>query len=171
MSSGPVADHDKVDLTRLPPVSMVTGWWDLFLTEQLRDYAAIRAAGVTARLTVGPWLHGDPGEVKATTIEDIAWLDHHLNGGPPPARCAGPAVPAARRRLAGLRPVAAARHRATDYHLSASGQLNQELESGDSPPATFVYNPADPTPSAGGPLLQRPGKQTDNARSRPGRTS
>src|SRR5438552_541097 len=25
------ADHDQADLGRLPPVSMVTGWWDLFL--------------------------------------------------------------------------------------------------------------------------------------------
>ena len=29
-------------------------------------------------------------------------------------------------------------------------------------PDTFVYDPADPTPSAGGPLLQPPGKQVDN---------
>ena len=54
------ADHDGADLARLPPVSMVTGWWDLFLPGQLRDYQAIRAAGVPARITVGPWLHGDP---------------------------------------------------------------------------------------------------------------
>lgn len=30
-------------------------------------------------------------------------------------------------------------------------------------PAWFVYDPADPTPSAGGPVLQPPGKQVDNA--------
>src|SRR5580658_2382183 len=30
------ADHDHADLTRLPPASMVTGWWDLFLPQQLR---------------------------------------------------------------------------------------------------------------------------------------
>jgi uncharacterized protein len=78
------ADHDRASLSRLPPVSMVTGWWDLFLPGQLRDYQAIRAAGVTARLTIGPWLHGDPGELKEMTRQDVAWLDHHLRGGPPP---------------------------------------------------------------------------------------
>ena len=83
-------DHDSADLTRMPPVSMVTGWWDLFLPEQLRDYAALRAAGVSARLTVGPWLHGEPGELRAITQQDIAWLSHHLAGGPPqPARRCG----------------------------------------------------------------------------------
>src|ERR1700722_14398517 len=79
------ADHDTADLTRLPPVSMVTGWWDLFLAEQLRDYAAVRAAGIMATLTVGPWLHAEPGEIKAIVQQDVAWLSHHLNGAPAPA--------------------------------------------------------------------------------------
>ena len=78
-------DHDGADLTRLPPVSMVTGWWDLFLPGQLRDFAAIRAAGVPARIVVGPWLHGEPAELKEITRQDIAWLDHHLRGGPEPS--------------------------------------------------------------------------------------
>jgi|CZKW01.1.fsa_nt_gi hypothetical protein len=37
-----------------------------------------------ARITVGPWLHGDPGELKIITQQDIAWLDHHPGGGLPP---------------------------------------------------------------------------------------
>ena len=92
------ADHDRADLSRLPPVSMVTGWWDLFLPGQLRDYAAIRAAGVTARITVGPWLHGEPGELK-----EITAAGRRL-AGPPSAR--RPA--AAGRAGAGLPP--AGRH-------------------------------------------------------------
>jgi uncharacterized protein len=156
------ADHDRADLTRLPPASMVTGWWDLFLPEQLRDYAAIRAAGVTARVTVGPWLHGDPGELLAMARQDIAWLDHHLRGGPPP-----PGAPVrlflqqAARWLdfAEWPPPAALR---TAYYLRAGGRLSLDPEPGPAPPDTFVYNPADPTPSAGGPFLLRPGKQADN---------
>ena len=87
--SGRRADHDQAELTRFPPVNMVTGWWDLFLPAQLTDYAALRAAGVPARLTVGPWLHGEPGELRAIVRSDVAWLDHHLRGGPAPrgSRC------------------------------------------------------------------------------------
>jgi uncharacterized protein len=156
------ADHHRADLTRLPPVSMVTGWWDLFVREQLRDYAAIRAAGVSARITVGPWLHGDPGELREITRQDIAWLDHHLRGGPPP-----PGAPVrvflqntgSWLEFGQWPPPAAV---ATAYYLRPSGALSLDPEPGDAPPGTFVYNPADPTPSAGGPLLQRPAKQADN---------
>jgi uncharacterized protein len=157
------ADHDGADLARLPPVSMVTGWWDLFLPLQLRDYAAIRAADVTVRLIVGPWLHGDPGELKAAAVQDIAWLDHYLHGGPPP-----PGAPVrvflqqagAWLDLEEWPPPAAV---ATAYYLRAPGRLSRDAEPGDAPPGAFVYNPADPTPTVGGPMLQRPGKQADNA--------
>jgi uncharacterized protein len=157
------ADHDQADLTRLPPTSMVTGWWDLFLPEQLRDYAAIRAAGVTARLIVGPWLHGEPGELKAMTQQDIAWLEHHLRAGPVP-----PGAPVhVYLQMAGTwldfedwPPPAAV---GTPYYLRAAGGLSLDAEPGDAVPGTFIYDPADPTPSAGGPLLEPPGKQADNA--------
>ena len=97
------ADHDRADLSQLPPVNMVTGWWDLFLPGQLRDYQAIRAAGVTARITVRPWLHGEPGELKEITRQDVAWLDHHLRGGPAPPGRAGAGLPPAGGHLARFR--------------------------------------------------------------------
>ncbi len=157
------ADHDGADLSRLPPVSMVTGWWDLFLPAQLRDYAAIRTAGVPARITIGPWLHAEPGELRMIVKQDIAWLEHNLGGGPPPP---GPPVRAflqvADTWLDFDRwpPADCA---GTAYYLRAVGGLSQDAEPGDAAAATFSYNPADPTPSAGGPLLQPPGKQVDNA--------
>ncbi|HEY2268147.1 MAG TPA: CocE/NonD family hydrolase, partial [Streptosporangiaceae bacterium] len=155
-------DHDHADLTRMPPVSMVTGWWDLFLPLQLRDFTALQAAGGTAQLIVGPWLHGEPAEVKAITGQDIAWLEHHLNGGPPPP---GPPVRVFLQQAGtwlefGQWPPATV---TTAYYLRASGGLALDAEPGDAPPDTFVYDPADPTPSVGGPLLQPPGKQVDNA--------
>jgi uncharacterized protein len=157
------ADHDGADLTRLPPVSMVTGWWDLFAPGQLRDYMAIRSAGGTARIIVGPWLHGEPGELKAIIQQDAAWLDHHLNGGPlPPGAPVRVFLQQAGRWLdfADWPPAAAVN---TPYYLRVSGALRLDAEPGDAPPHTFVYDPADPTPSKGGPLLQPPGKQVDNA--------
>jgi putative CocE/NonD family hydrolase len=156
-------DHESSDLTRLPPVSMVTGWWDLFLPGQLRDYAAIRAAGVMATLTVGPWLHGERGELRRLLQQDVAWLDHHLNGGPPPS--GAPVRVFLQHSGTWLDfetwpPPAAA---GTAYYLRVAGSLSPDAEPGHAASETFVYDPADPTPSAGGPLLYPPGKQVDNA--------
>jgi len=156
------ADHDDADLTRLPPTSMVTGWWDLFLPQQLTDYAAIRAAGVPARLRVGPWLHGEPGELKMIMGEDIGWLDHYLRGGPAPS---GPPVRVFLQvadtwlDFEEWPPKAA---EAADYYLRASGALSLDPEPGAAAPAEFVFDPAVPTPSPGGPLLSPPGKQANN---------
>jgi putative CocE/NonD family hydrolase len=156
------ADHDEADLSRLPPVSMVTGWWDLFLPEQLRDYAALRAAGVTTQLIIGPWLHGDPGELKAAVQQDVAWLEHYLADGPPPS---GPPVLLFLQNadiwldFDGWPPPDMA---ATTFYLRPGGRLTPDAEPGDANSAVFVYDPSDPTPSVGGPMLQRPGKQADN---------
>jgi putative CocE/NonD family hydrolase len=157
-----VADHDGADLAKLPPVSMVTGWWDLFISEQLRDYAAIRAAGVEARLLVGPWLHGEPGELRAAMQADVAWLRQHLSGEPAPA---GPRVRVYLQHADSWLdfdewpPPAAP----TAHYLRPDGALATAAEHGAAAPASFVYDPADPTPTVGGPVLQPPGKQADNA--------
>ena len=154
-------DHQDADLSRMPPASMVTGWWDLFLLEQLRDYAALRAAGVEVRLTIGPWLHGEPAELKATAQQDIAWLSRHLAGAPAQS---GPPVRAFLQHGDGWLefdqwpPPATP----TSFYLRTAGRLASDSEPGNPMPAWFVYDPADPTPSAGGPVLSPPGKQTDN---------
>jgi uncharacterized protein len=156
------ANHHDADLSRLPPVSMVTGWWDLFIAEQLRDFAAIRAAGVDARLMVGPWQHGEPGELRFVAQQDVAWLKHHLCGEPRPA---GPRVRLYLQQadtwldFEDWPPPASP----TTWFLRPGGDLTSDPEPADAPPASFVYDPADPTPTVGGPLLQPPGKQADNA--------
>jgi len=157
------ADHDRADLTRLPPVNMVSGWWDLFVPLQLRDFTAIRAAGGTARIVIGPWLHGEPAELKAMMQSDVEWLSHQLDGGAPPP---GAPVRVFLQRagswleLDSWPPPGAV---ATAWYLRSSGGLSPSAPpGGGDAPDTFVYDPADPTPSAGGPLLEPPGKQVDN---------
>lgn len=157
------ADHDEADLSKLPPVSMVTGWWDLFLPEQLRDYAAIRAAGVPARLVVGPWLHGEPGEFKAISQEDTSWLRYHLGDGPAPSGLPVRVFLQQTKKWLAFPEWPPPQHEQVNHYLRAEGGLAREAEPGDEKPGWFVYDPADPTPSVGGPVLQPPGKQADNA--------
>lgn len=157
-----VADHDDADLTRMPPVNVVTGWWDLFAAGQLTDVGRLHAAGVPARITVGPWLHGEPGELRAVLRSDAEWLDHHLRGGPAPT---GAPVRLYLQQAgtwleAGSWPPP--RSREIVHHLRAGGGLTEDADSADAPPGRFTYDPADPTPTVGGPLLKPPGKQADN---------
>jgi hypothetical protein len=123
---------------------------------------AIRAAGVEARLIVGPWLHAEPGELKAITQSDISWLRHHLSGAPAPA---GPRVRVYLQQAGTWLDFEDWPPPATHavYYLRPDGGLTLDAEPGDQAPASFVYDPADPTPTAGGPVLQPPGKQVDNA--------
>ena len=103
---------DPVDfgrhLDKVPPASLVGGWYDLFLPAQVADYEALRGAGRPARLTIGPWTHASPGLFAETVRDGPKWFDEQL--GTPP----GPGVPGTRARLrdgvanlAGLLPVAA----------------------------------------------------------------
>lgn len=157
-----VADHDRQDLSGLPPVNMVTGWWDLFLAGQLADFQALQQAGVAARILVGPWQHGEPAEIKEILRSDAVWLHHHLNGGPAPE---GAPVRVRLQKTdrwldfqewppSGLEPVT--------LHLQADHTLSAEIPPGPAAPTAFTYDPADPTPGPAGPLLHGGGKQVDN---------
>ncbi|MEU7924856.1 CocE/NonD family hydrolase [Micromonospora sp. NPDC049107] len=146
---------DRVARVRAPVV-MVTGWHDIFLPAQLDDYATLRATGARPRLVIGPWTHGSPGLFVAALREGLTWLDEHLDGpldDEPPRRAApvrlhvgGPG--GGWRDLPDWPPPTVG----TAWHLHPGGELAVR------PPVAstadgFRYDPADPTPSLGGPLL------------------
>lgn len=146
------------------PVHMVGGWHDLFLYSQLEDYAAMRAAGRTPYLTIGPWLHSDPAALGAGMTEALAWFRAHVTGDrsglrEQPVRLyvqgSGEWRDFPQWPPAGYRPQA--------WYLRAGGGLAPDPP-GASPPDRFRYDPADPTPGVGGPLLDRgAGGPKDNA--------
>ncbi|PZF98927.1 CocE/NonD family hydrolase [Micromonospora deserti] len=134
------------------PVAMVSGWHDIFLPAQLRDFAALRAAGARPRLTVGPWTHGSPGLFVAALREGLDWLDEHLAGRPAsrtaPVRLHVGGVGGGWRDLPDWPPPATP----TRWYLHPGGGLATAAPV-PSAPHRFWYDPADPTPSLGGPLL------------------
>ena len=152
------------------PVLFVTGWQDLFLEQTLEQYGRLRSRGVTTGLTIGPWTHSQMMTKAGTTVirESLEWLGTHLGG-------------AAAQRPASVR-----------IHLAGSPDGVGWLDLADWPPpmpehvlypqpagrladtapdaasdaetttATFVYNPADPTPTVGGRLLSPAGGYRDD---------
>lgn len=142
------------------PVAMVTGWHDIFLPAQLADYAALRAAGGRPYLTIGPWTHGGPRLLGASVREGLLWLRAHLageHGGlrAAPVRIHVGGAGGGWRDLPAWPPPAAR----TAWHLHAGGGLATRAPR-PSRADGFWYDPSDPTPSLGGPLLvaQRAGR-------------
>ncbi|MEU7560069.1 CocE/NonD family hydrolase [Streptomyces eurythermus] len=147
------------------PTALITGWHDALADQTFEQYARLRRAGCETALLVGPWTHtsalqrGWP-EVFA---ESLAWLRAHL--------CADPS---------GLRPTTVRAHvggenawrdlddwppaaTATPWYPAPGGQLVRQAPTGSAPLTTFRYDPADPTPSLGGPLLSRTAGPRDNS--------
>ncbi|MFE9869170.1 CocE/NonD family hydrolase [Micromonospora sp. NPDC005686] len=139
---------DRITEVRAP-VAMVSGWQDIFLPAQLDDYARLRAAGARVRLVVGPWTHGSPGLLLASLREGVDWLDTHLAGRPAPPRAPVRVhVGGGWRDLPDWPPPATP----VRWYLRSGGALApQPQERGT--PDRIRYDPADPTPSLGGPLL------------------
>jgi putative CocE/NonD family hydrolase len=149
MRAGAALDRVQV------PVLLISGWQDLFLAQTLDQYARLRGRGVEVAFTAGPWKHVDLVGKGAPVVlrEALDWLGSHLAGGP--LRRHGGAV---RVRLSGDGgwrdladwPPAAQSH---VLHLHPGGGLAGTPPPDDTPPSTFTYDPADPTPTVGGPLL------------------
>ncbi len=139
----------KIDV----PVHLLGGWYDLFLPGLLRNYAALRQVGKRPRLTIGPWSHEDPGWMDPATRESLAFFDAHVGG-----KRGGLRAEPVRAYVTGAEgwrdypdfpPPSVRRER---WHLFAAGRLAPETPEG-SPPDRYRYDPADPTPSVGGPLF------------------
>lgn len=158
------------------PVSMVTGWHDIFLPAQLADYAALRAAGRRPRLVVGPWTHGSPGLFVTAAREAVRFFGAHLDDGPPgdeppDAELPDPELSDDELPAGGSQPVAGPPVRVhvagagwrelddwpppatpTPWYLWPGGRLDRAVPPA-SEPDRHRYDPADPTPSLGGALL------------------
>lgn len=151
------------------PVQMITGWFDSFLPWQLDDFASLQRADRPRQLIIGPWSHTQEGLTAAGTREGLAWLRGHLLGDP---RLIEPVTVrlfvTGERSGGGWRdferwpPVDAAPRR---LWLHSGDQL-----AWDPPPAgaaasrRYRYDPADPTPSVGGPVMVTSRPVRDNRR-------
>jgi hypothetical protein len=140
-------------LDTVPPASFIGGWYDLFLKAQVEDYEALRHAGRSARLTIGPWTHTSPALFAETVRDGPRWLDSQLGVGGTERQDAP-----VRLFVMGSRtwqefsmwPPAGENER---WYLGRGGTLTLVPPIGEVAPSRYHYNPHDPTPSVGGPSL------------------
>jgi putative CocE/NonD family hydrolase len=140
------------------PVQLIGGWYDIFLPWMLEDFSALHAAGREPQLVIGPWTHTAPGLTAAGIREGIAWLRGRLLDDDRLARPAGVRVfvtgersGGGWRELSGWPPPGTAELR---LWLDDEGRLAREQPARTPSTADrYRYDPANPTPSLGGPVL------------------
>lgn len=148
------------------PVSFVGGWYDILLPWMVADFEALQAAGHAPRLLIGPWSHTSPGLTAASERDGVAWLRAHLLGddrlvssAPVRVMITGERTGGGWRDLSAWPPLGTGQRR---LFLDDGGTLS------DRPATTpgadgYRYDPADPTPSLGGPVLLERSAVVDNA--------
>ncbi|MHB1875699.1 MAG: CocE/NonD family hydrolase, partial [Streptosporangiaceae bacterium] len=146
------------------PVHLMTGWHDILLDQNLEQYRRLRALGRPVRLLIGPWTHTSPFDEGLPVIFPAAldWLRAHLldpaaAGGGPPGGPVGSDGPPVRVYVTGANqwrdlPDWPPPARPAQWFTDADGSLRPR------PPAALSasglrYDPAAPTPSVGGQVL------------------
>jgi uncharacterized protein len=140
------------------PVQLIGGWYDIFLPWMLEDFCALQAAGREAQLIIGPWTHTAPGGLTAGIRDGLGWLRAQLLGDDrlvAPARVrvrvTGERAGTGWRELATWPPPGTAEHR---LWLSGENRLDEHPPADPTGPGDrYRYDPSDPTPSVGGPVL------------------
>ena len=148
----PLQLHQALERTEIP-VLLLSGWQDLFLEQTLAQYQRLHERGVPVAATIGPWTHSHMMTKGAPTVirESLDWLGAHLadtrrvTRKPMRIHINGHGwqdldewPPAMREHVLYLRP---------------AGHLGATAPSQDTPPSSFTFYPADPTPTIGGRLL------------------
>ena len=171
--------HPAIDT----PIFHIGGWFDIFIAGTLKNFMGLRAnarsgaARDAQRLLVGPWIHSPANMLKPTqgevnfgaaSVRDynemrLPWFDHWLKGIPngvmdePPVQLF--VMGENRWRTADTYPLPGTRYQA--WHFRTGGALAPAPPTGDEPADSFVYDPADPTPTLGGPTLYMPAGPLD----------
>ncbi|MCU7725161.1 CocE/NonD family hydrolase [Actinoplanes sp. KI2] len=142
------------------PILLHSGWQDLFLQQTIEQYERLHARGVDVALTVGPWTHTEVIGRGASILipETLDWLGAKLRG-----------EPLRRAHRVRVQVTGARDWRESDawppptrelaLHLRPGGGLG-EAAAGE---AAFTFDPAEPTPAIGGPLLEDGGYVDDSA--------
>lgn len=129
------------------PVSLIGGWYDLFLPGQVRDFRLLQEAGRSARLTIGAWTHVEFSDIDLNEVIDFGLA--HAGG------VAAPARPPVRLFVMGenawreFEAWPPKGYAPQPFYLQPDGWLSI-VPAPASEPDRFRYDPADPTPAVGG---------------------
>ncbi|MEQ6899224.1 CocE/NonD family hydrolase [Microbacterium sp. KR10-403] len=143
------------------PVFMLSGWYDIFLPWQLRNYRRLVEAGNAPRLTLGPWGHITPTMAAPAHNDTVGFLREVFAGQewarPEPVR----AFQTGAEQWHDLPVWPPAGAAAQSWFLHAGGIASTGTPSVGTTP--YTYDPQHPTPALGGPSLLPKTAPVDNA--------
>ncbi|BCL83054.1 X-Pro dipeptidyl-peptidase [Ktedonobacteria bacterium brp13] len=137
------------------PTHLISGWHDIFLRDLLDDYTRMHDAGQRPYLTIGAWGHMDPEGGFGNIRESLIWFDAQLKGN----------TTRLRERPVNVYMMGSDEWHAIEtwppvarpqcYYLHTQQQLTTQhtYTTEDTMPDHYRYDPADPTPSVGGAIL------------------
>ncbi|MFG1702694.1 CocE/NonD family hydrolase [Nonomuraea sp. M3C6] len=132
------------------PVSSVGGWYDIFLPGQLRDHRTLQDAGRSpVRLTVGPWAHISMGVGHTYTAEALDFGLALARGEQPAERAPVRLFVMGEDKWRDFPSWPPPGYDPQRFHLQPDGALATKTPAASSPDG-YRYDPADPTPAAGG---------------------
>lgn len=155
--------HEKALRTSKVPTLLIGGWQDVFSATTIEQYQLLRDSGCDVALTLGPWNHLQSPNGEGVTKQSLEWLDKYL----------------AKRKEVDIRPAPVRVNvtgvnewrwlpswppTTTPLELSlrpGGGLVRQHLRHRQE--VSFKFDPHDPTPTMGGPLLFRGGVVDDTA--------
>ncbi|OAL50588.1 CocE/NonD hydrolase [Pyrenochaeta sp. DS3sAY3a] len=145
------------------PIFLVGGWYDVFASQTMEQYARLSKRNTDVALLIGPWNHMQIGQQSKVYQQSFNWLEQHL----------GKRMPRARETPVQYFVTGAQEWRnaqkwppptlAQELYLQSGGRLASERPSTDDSSSAFTLNPTQPTPTTGGNLLLGGGSADDTA--------
>ncbi|HEY5231831.1 MAG TPA: CocE/NonD family hydrolase [Galbitalea sp.] len=145
------------------PILLLSGWQDIFIEQTLEQYVRLHERGIDVGMTIGPWVHlAIAGEALAPmTREGLDWMGEKLDGSPNARQFPVRIYVTGANEWRGLPSWPPA---AKELTLSLSpGTLGTETTPTDTADSSFTYDPAHPTPTLGGPLIENGGCVDDSS--------
>ena len=143
-------------------VTLLGGWYDVFLPWQVKDYLALRAAGRRPYLTIGPWYHLDVRHWPVAHAEAVAWFRAHLLGDASGLRANPVRLYVTGRTSGRTTRTGRCRACAPSAGTCSRGSPSTGPDPAGSGPDRFRYDPRSPTPVIGGPVLVGNSEPRDN---------
>ena len=137
------------------PILLTGGWFDTFTQQTLQQYQRLQQRGCKVELVVGPWTHVGASEIGGDIFR---FIEKTVGGKLPVSELQPPILPQARIFISGSdewRTMALWPPKSSPLVM----YLDDDKGISDQPPSnatgttSFTFDPADPTPALGGPLL------------------